>query len=269
MRSPITFLDSLADTHAADNEATPPAAADERPPDPVGDGVQASGGANRPNGAVRGRRGGLHPGRVDERPAGHGPHRPGRRAGRAGRPLAELSAVSTPASRTGGALTVALSLKRRTDKPAPDSMTLVEHLTELRRRVLISVAAFLVMAVVAFLAYPWILDVLKHPYCQVAPTHCGFYVTGPLDGLALRVKIAAYGGHLPGLAGLAVGAVAVHHPGPQPEGEALRRPLHRGHHRAVHPGRGGRLPDLPPRPAVARLHRRARRSPRSSTRSST
>jgi sec-independent protein translocase protein TatC len=28
----------------------------------------------------------------------------------------------------------------------------------------------------------------------VAPTHCGFYVTGPLDGLALRVKIAAYGG---------------------------------------------------------------------------
>ena len=35
---------------------------------------------------------------------------------------------------------------------------------------------------------------LKHPYCQVAPHHCGFYITGPLDGLALRVKIAAYGG---------------------------------------------------------------------------
>jgi sec-independent protein translocase protein TatC len=28
----------------------------------------------------------------------------------------------------------------------------------------------------------------------VAPHHCGFYITGPLDGLALRVKIAAYGG---------------------------------------------------------------------------
>jgi sec-independent protein translocase protein TatC len=35
---------------------------------------------------------------------------------------------------------------------------------------------------------------LKRPYCDVAPTHCGFYVTGPLDGLALRVKLAAYGG---------------------------------------------------------------------------
>jgi sec-independent protein translocase protein TatC len=89
---------------------------------------------------------------------------------------------------------MALSLKRRTDKPAPDSMTLTEHLGELRRRVLISAAAFLVMGVVSFVAYPWILDFLKHPYCEVAPTHCGFYVTGPLDGLALRVKIAAYGG---------------------------------------------------------------------------
>ena len=89
---------------------------------------------------------------------------------------------------------MALSLKRRTDKPAPDSMTLTEHLGELRRLVLISAAAFLVMGVVSFVAYPWILDFLKHPYCEVAPTHCGFYVTGPLDPLALRVKIAAYGG---------------------------------------------------------------------------
>ena len=89
---------------------------------------------------------------------------------------------------------MALSLKRRNDKPAPDSMTLTEHLGELRRRVVISAAAFVVMAVVAFLAYPWILDALKHPYCEVAPTHSGFNVTGPLDGLALRVKIAAYGG---------------------------------------------------------------------------
>jgi sec-independent protein translocase protein TatC len=73
-------------------------------------------------------------------------------------------------------------------------MTLVEHLGELRRRVLICAAAFLVAGTVAFLAYNWILAFLKHPYCQVSPSHCGFYVTGPLDGLALRVKIAAYGG---------------------------------------------------------------------------
>ena len=89
---------------------------------------------------------------------------------------------------------MALSLRRKTEKPAPDAMTLVEHLTELRRRVIVSVIAFVVMATVAFLAYNWILALLKHPYCEVAPTHCGFYVSGPLDGLALRIKIAAYGG---------------------------------------------------------------------------
>ncbi len=90
---------------------------------------------------------------------------------------------------------VPLKLKRRSeDKPRPDSMTLSEHLTELRSRVLVCAVAFLVAGVAAFLLYPWILSFLKHPYCEVAPSHCAFYITGPLDGLALRVKIAAYGG---------------------------------------------------------------------------
>jgi len=64
VRSPITFLDSLADTHAADNEATPPGGAG--PPSagtgdpsgtpgwsgPSGDEVTAPAGANRPLGSV-------------------------------------------------------------------------------------------------------------------------------------------------------------------------------------------------------------------------
>ncbi len=79
-------------------------------------------------------------------------------------------------------------------KAASKSMTLVEHLTELRTRVLVSAAAFVAASTVAFLLYPWILSFLRHPYCQVAPTHCVFYITGPLDGLSLRIKIAAYGG---------------------------------------------------------------------------
>jgi TatA/E family protein of Tat protein translocase len=52
VRSPISFLDSLADTHAADNEATPSTASDYRPPDPEGDEVRSSGGTNRPLGVV-------------------------------------------------------------------------------------------------------------------------------------------------------------------------------------------------------------------------
>src|SRR5664280_3410739 len=90
---------------------------------------------------------------------------------------------------------MAISLKRSSEaRPEPNAMTLVEHLTELRRRVVVCAVAFMITATVAFLLYNWILAFLKHPYCQVAPHHCGFYITGPLDGLALRVKIAAYGG---------------------------------------------------------------------------
>jgi TatA/E family protein of Tat protein translocase len=53
VRSPITFLDSLADSHASDNGAAAPDAHGTGPPDPTGDDVQASGTTNRPSGVVR------------------------------------------------------------------------------------------------------------------------------------------------------------------------------------------------------------------------
>ncbi len=53
VRSPLSFLDSLADTHDADNGASPPAPGTERPSDPTGDDVLASSGTNRPLGVVR------------------------------------------------------------------------------------------------------------------------------------------------------------------------------------------------------------------------
>jgi sec-independent protein translocase protein TatC len=80
------------------------------------------------------------------------------------------------------------------EKSSPDSMTLAEHLSELRSRLLIAVIAFLVAAVVAFLAYNQILAFLKGPYCHVNHGHCELYVTSPLDGLSLRIKVAAFGG---------------------------------------------------------------------------
>ena len=47
-------------------------------------------------------------------------------------------------------------------------MTLGEHLAELRRRVVVSVVAFVVGATVAFVVYPHILHFLQAPYCRVA-----------------------------------------------------------------------------------------------------
>ena len=48
-------------------------------------------------------------------------------------------------------------------------MTLVEHLTELRRRLIWSFVAIAVGAVVCWMAYDWIIDFLLEPYCRSLP----------------------------------------------------------------------------------------------------
>jgi sec-independent protein translocase protein TatC len=107
-------------------------------------------------------------------------------------------------------VTTPFSTKRK-DRPSPDNMTLSEHLGELRRRVIICVIAFVIAATVAVIAYQPILNFLLQPLCNVyaSTSHhsgsgngslivtrygCNLFVTSPLDGLTLRVKIAVFGG---------------------------------------------------------------------------
>jgi sec-independent protein translocase protein TatC len=73
-------------------------------------------------------------------------------------------------------------------------MTLTEHLGELRRRLIISVIAFVVAATVAAIFYNKFLHLLQEPYCRVNKGNCQLYVTSPLDGLSLRIKMSAFGG---------------------------------------------------------------------------
>lgn len=79
---------------------------------------------------------------------------------------------------------------------AAEGMTLAEHLAEIRHRFIVATAAILVLGIGAFVFYPEILRVLQDPYCRAVPAHCTFYVTSPLDGLTLRIKIAFFGGFL-------------------------------------------------------------------------
>ncbi|HEY5250095.1 MAG TPA: twin-arginine translocase subunit TatC [Acidimicrobiales bacterium] len=88
-----------------------------------------------------------------------------------------------------------IPFRPKAPRPTPDAMTLVEHIGELRRRLIISVAVLVVTATVGFVVYPQILNFLKSPYCHVAgPKNCLLYANGPLVGLTLRIKIATYGG---------------------------------------------------------------------------
>lgn len=83
-------------------------------------------------------------------------------------------------------------------------MTLVEHLTELRRRIIVSLVAIGVGAIVVFAFYGPVLDFLAGPYervtrgaaqCGGDPSRgCDLIVTDPLAPFLVRLKIAGYGG---------------------------------------------------------------------------
>ncbi len=72
-------------------------------------------------------------------------------------------------------------------------MPLVEHLAELRRRIIISAVAVTVGAVVAFVFYNRILEFLIGPYEDITG-RSELLITDPLEGFTTRLKIAAFGG---------------------------------------------------------------------------
>jgi len=72
-------------------------------------------------------------------------------------------------------------------------MTIVEHLNELRGRLIKCIVAIAVGGVVVWAFYDPILDFLLAPLQDLDPDY-KLIVTDPLQGLATRLKIAGYGG---------------------------------------------------------------------------
>lgn len=77
-------------------------------------------------------------------------------------------------------------------------MSVIEHLTELRRRLIISAVAIALGATLAFILYDHILSFLIQPYCDTLPKGkpCTLFITDPLEGFATRLKVATWVGFL-------------------------------------------------------------------------
>ncbi len=91
------------------------------------------------------------------------------------------------------------------DKTAPaGEMTLIEHLTELRSRVVKSAIAVAVGGVVVFVLYDNIFDALIEPYCRALEDidedsfldNCALVQTEPLEGFSLLFTVVGYGGFM-------------------------------------------------------------------------
>lgn len=89
------------------------------------------------------------------------------------------------------------------DKPAGE-MTLIEHLTELRSRIMKSAFAVAAGGVVVFIFYNRIFDAIVEPYCRALEEldedsfleNCALVQTEPLEGFSLLFTVVGYGGFM-------------------------------------------------------------------------
>jgi sec-independent protein translocase protein TatC len=97
----------------------------------------------------------------------------------------------------------------RREEAAGGRMTLVEHLAELRSRLIKAMLALLIGASIGFVLYQPVLDVLVEPYCDVKTDQvdsatdlgpgdqgCDLVVTDPLESFSVRLKLSTYIGLL-------------------------------------------------------------------------
>lgn len=81
-----------------------------------------------------------------------------------------------------------------------EAMTFIEHLAELRSRIVKALAGVAMGAIVVLIAYEQILEFLVQPYVDLCTARASLkcdgslYSFGPVEGFTARMRISAYGG---------------------------------------------------------------------------
>ena len=73
-------------------------------------------------------------------------------------------------------------------------MGVLEHLTELRIRIIRSLIAVLIGAIAGWVLYPEIISFILGPYCETLGTDCTLRVDEPLEGINTRFMVSTYVG---------------------------------------------------------------------------
>jgi sec-independent protein translocase protein TatC len=95
---------------------------------------------------------------------------------------------------------VKLIPSRKTPEDRAGYMTVVEHLQELRRRLIICLWGVGIAGIAAWFLYGPFKDLLRRPYCQFVnqnpqlrpPTGCDLVVSGPVDPMLVKLKIVLF-----------------------------------------------------------------------------
>jgi sec-independent protein translocase protein TatC len=91
----------------------------------------------------------------------------------------------------------------RAAKDPEGRMPVLDHLRELRRRLIVIVLVVIAGGIVGWLLYAHILEFLRHPYCSVPAKYryvanntdsCALVYHGVLDGFTTRLKVCAIAG---------------------------------------------------------------------------
>jgi sec-independent protein translocase protein TatC len=89
---------------------------------------------------------------------------------------------------------------RRSEAERTGTMSVMEHLEELRRRIVIAGIAILVGAVAGWFLYPSVLELLRDPFCQYLrdnpqvrpPAGCDLVFNSPVDAFLTKLKMVGF-----------------------------------------------------------------------------
>lgn len=93
-------------------------------------------------------------------------------------------------------------IPRRRRRPRPDSMTVVEHLEELRHRLIVCIVAVFVAGIGGWFLYGPVVNLMTNPFCHFMTAHptyavnpanpCDLVFASPLQPFLVKIKVTAF-----------------------------------------------------------------------------